>query len=177
MQALNPNVDSSDKVGFYVHIRQQLAELLKGESDFIANTANAAALLHELLPDVNWVGFYFSKGNELVVGPFQGKVACSRIEVGKGVCGTAAAKLQTMIVPDVSKFAGHIPCDSASRSEIVVPLVSWGKLVGVLDVDSSLLNRFDEDDAEGLEVVAAVLLSLLHTDSMPDLSEESAVPA
>jgi L-methionine (R)-S-oxide reductase len=172
---LTPIPPASDKAEFYSQVRQQLAALLQGESDLTANTANAVALLYSLLSDVNWVGFYFSKGDELVLGPFQGKPACSRIRIGNGVCGTAAAKQQTVIVPDVSRFEGHIACDAASRSEIVVPLVNWGKLVGVLDVDSPIPNRFDEDDAEGLEVIAAVLLSLLPTDNMPDLTEEAAV--
>jgi len=175
MHPLTPISPASDKPEFYSQVRQQLAALLQGESDLIANTANAAALLYNLLGDVNWVGFYFSKGDELVLGPFQGTPACSRISIGNGVCGTAAAKQQTVIVPDVSRFEGHITCDAESRSEIVVPLLNWGKLVGVLDVDSPIPNRFDEDDAEGLEVIAAVLLSLLPTDNMPDLTEEAAV--
>ncbi len=175
MHPLKPIASVSDKPELYNEINRQLAALLRGESDLIANTANAAALLHQSLPDVNWVGFYFSKGDELVLGPFQGKPACSRIGMGKGVCGTAAAKQQTVIVPDVTRFEGHIACDSASRSEIVVPLINWGKLVAVLDVDSPTPNRFDDDDAEGLEVIAAVLLSLLPTDDMPDFSEETAV--
>ena len=175
MHPLTPVDPAPDKPALYSQINRQLAALLDGESDLIANTANAAALLYHLLPDINWVGFYFSKGDELVLGPFQGKPACSRIHTGKGVCGTAAAKQQTVIVPDVTRFDGHIVCDAASRSEIVVPLINWGKLVGVLDVDSPTPNRFDEDDAEGLEVIAAVLLSLLPTDNMPDLSEEPAI--
>jgi|SRR5271165_1170954 len=175
MHPSTPIGPHSDKPEFYTQVRQQLAALLKDESDLVANTANAAALLYHSLPDVNWVGFYFSKGDDLVLGPFQGKPACSRIGIGKGVCGTAAAKQQTVIVPDVSRFDGHIACDSASRSEIVVPLINWGKLVGVLDVDSPTPNRFDEDDAEGLEVIVAVLLSLLPTDNMPELTEETAV--
>jgi L-methionine (R)-S-oxide reductase len=174
MHPLTPSDSGPDKPELYTQINQQLAALLRGESDLIANTANAAALLSQTLPNINWVGFYFSKGDELVLGPFQGKPACSRINVGKGVCGTAAAKQQTVIVPDVTRFEGHIVCDDASRSEIVVPLLNWGKLVGVLDVDSPSPNRFDDDDAEGLEVIASVLLSMLPTDNMPDLSEETA---
>ena len=175
MHPLTPIAPVSDKPELYTQINQQLAALLRGECDLIANTANAAALLYHLLPDINWVGFYFSKDDELVLGPFQGKPACSRINMGKGVCRTAAARQQTLIVPDVTRFDGHIACDDASRSEIVVPLINWGKLVGVLDVDSPTPNRFDEDDAEGLEVIASVLLSFLPTDTMPDLSEETAV--
>jgi L-methionine (R)-S-oxide reductase len=176
MHPSTPISQSLGKPEFYTEVRQQLTALLEGESDFVANIANTAALLNQLLPDVNWVGFYLFKGDELVVGPFQGKPACTRISIGKGVCGTAAAKQQTVIVPDVTKFDGHIACDSASQSEIVVPLLSWGKLIGVLDVDSPSLNRFDEDDAEGLEVLAAVLLSNYSTGSLPDLSEEAAIP-
>ena len=174
MHPLTPTDSGPDKLELYSQINQQLAALLRGESDLIANTANAAALLSQTLPNINWVGFYFSKGDELVLGPFQGKPACSRINVGKGVCGTAAAKQQTVIDTDITRFEGHIVCDDASRSEIVVPLLNWGKLVGVLDVDSPSPNRFDDDDAEGLEVIASVLLSMLPTDNMPDLSEETA---
>jgi L-methionine (R)-S-oxide reductase len=175
MHPLTPITPAQDKPEIYTQISQQLALLLRGETDLTANTANAAALLYQVLPDINWVGFYFSKDEELVLGPFQGKPACSRIRKGKGVCGTAAVKQQTVIVPDVNEFEGHIVCDAASRSEIVVPLMNWGRLVGVLDVDSPTAGRFDEDDAEGLEVLAAVLLSMLPTDDMPDLSDESGV--
>jgi len=119
------------------------------------------------------VGIYFVEGDDLVLGPFQGQVACTRIPFGKGVCGKAAAEARTIIVPDVTKFAGHIACDAASRSEIVVPLLTWGKLRGVLDLDSASLNRFDEDDQEGLESVASVFMSLV-SDVVPDLSEEAA---
>ena len=140
----------------------------------VANAANTAALLKQRLPDVNWVGFYFAEERELVLGPFQGQVACTRIAFKKGVCGKAAAEQKTVIVPDVSKFDGHIACDTASRSEIVVPLLNWGKLRGVLDVDSPNLNRFDEDDQEGLESVVAVFMASLVSDDMPDLSEEAA---
>jgi GAF domain-containing protein len=147
--------------------------LLENEKNVVANAANAVALLKQRLPDVNWVGFYFVEGADLVLGPFQGKVACTRIPFGKGVCGRAAAEARTIIVPDVSKFVGHIACDSASRSEIVVPLLTWSKLRGVLDVDSASLNRFDEDDQEGLESVASVFMSAA-SDVIPDLSEEAA---
>lgn len=140
----------------------------------VANAANTAALLKQRLPDVNWVGFYFAEERELVLGPFQGQVACTRIAFKKGVCGKAAAEQKTVIVPDVSKFDGHIACDTASRSEIVVPLLNWGKLRGVLNVDSPNLNRFDEDDQEGLESVVAVFMASLVSDDMPDLSEEAA---
>ncbi len=115
-----------------------------------------------------------SEGEELVLGPFQGKPACVRIALGKGVCGTAAATGETLIVPDVNKFDGHIACDSASQSEIAVPLLNWGNLIGVLDIDSALLNRFDEDDREGMEAIASVFVASQTTNDLPDLSEESA---
>jgi len=164
---------ASAKFAFYQEICEQLHDLLENERNVMANAANAVALLKQRLPDVNWVGFYFVEGDDLVLGPFQGQVACTRIPFGKGVCGKAAAEARTIIVPDVTKFAGHIACDAASRSEIVVPLLTWGKLRGVLDLDSASLNRFDEDDQEGLESVASVFMSLV-SDVVPDLSEEAA---
>jgi len=130
-----------------------------GERDPWANAANAAALVYELLPDLNWAGFYFLRSGELVVGPFQGRVACVRIAVGRGVCGTAAQRRATVIVPDVGKFPGHITCDSASRSEIVVPLVSGERLIGVLDLDSPRRDRFTAADAALLEPLAAELVT------------------
>ena len=134
----------------------QLAEgAFAGERDPWANAANAAALVFESLPDVNWAGFYFLRGGELVVGPFQGRVACVRIALGAGVCGTAAAQRETLIVPDVHAFPGHIACDAASNSEIVVPLVTHGRLIGVLDLDSPRLDRFTREDARLLEALAA----------------------
>jgi GAF domain-containing protein len=159
----------------YQEICEQLHNLLVDERNLVANAANTAALLKQCLPDVNWVGFYFAEDEELVLGPFQGRVACTRISFGDGVCGKAAAGARTIIVPDVSKFAGHISCDPRSRSEIVVPLLNWGKLRGVLDVDSENLNRFDEDDEEGLESVASVFMTSLASDDLPDLSEEAAL--
>jgi GAF domain-containing protein len=147
--------------------------LLGDESDLIANAANTAALLFHHLPDVNWAGFYLSRGEELVLGPFQGKPACVRIPFGKGVCGTAASTGEPVIVPDVNDFPGHIACDTASQSEIVVPLVSWGRVLGVLDVDSPLPNRFDEDDSEGLESLASILLSTQTGGDFPDLAAEA----
>jgi GAF domain-containing protein len=146
------------KPALYAQLAIDLRALVAGESDFIANLANTAALLYHSLPDVNWVGFYLLKDGELVVGPFQGKPACVRIAVGKGVCGTAAARRATMIVRDVHKFPGHIACDSASNSEIVVPLLRGSNLLGVLDVDSPLLARFDEQDQAGLEILAQIPL-------------------
>ena len=149
---------AADKATLYAELEKQLYALLAGERDFIANAANTAALLYHTLPDVNWVGFYRLVGSELVLGPFQGKPACVRIPLGKGVCGTAAARRETVLVPDVHQFPGHIPCDSASNSEIVVPLVKDGVLLGVLDLDSPQLNRFDEVDQAGLVRLAQVFL-------------------
>jgi L-methionine (R)-S-oxide reductase len=146
------------KPDLYAELRQQLAGLLEGERDGLANCANLAALLYHSLPDLNWAGFYFARGSELVLGPFQGKIACVRIEMGKGVCGTAAQRRQTVVVPDVLAFPGHIACDAASRSEVVVPLIRSGRLMGVLDLDSPIENRFDADDARGLEALAGLLL-------------------
>jgi L-methionine (R)-S-oxide reductase len=151
--------DFRDKAGDYARLAQELESLLAGERDFIANAANTAALLFNALPGVNWVGFYLLKGGELVVGPFQGKPACVRIALGKGVCGTAAAARRTVLVPDVHAFPGHIACDEASRSEIVIPLMNAGDLLGVLDLDSPNLARFDEADRRGLERLAAIFLS------------------
>jgi GAF domain-containing protein len=140
-------------------LEQQAAGLFSGERDPWANAANLAALLFEHLPDVNWAGFYFLRGGELVVGPFQGRVACVRITPGTGVCGTAAASRRTLIGPDVHAFAGHIACDPASNAEIVVPLVSDDRLIGVLDIDSPTLNRFGETDAVLLEKLAGQLVA------------------
>ncbi len=158
MHELQP-IAAADKAGLYAELEKALHALLAGERDFIANTANTAALLYHELPDVNWVGFYRLVGDELVLGPFQGKPACVRIPLGKGVCGTAAAQRETVLVPDVHDFPGHIACDSASNSEIVVPLVKDGQLLGVLDLDSPRVGRFDEADQAGLEQLAAVLMA------------------
>ncbi|HTQ05063.1 MAG TPA: GAF domain-containing protein [Polyangiaceae bacterium] len=148
----------SSKREHYAEILAQLGALFAGETDGLANAANTAALLFELLPELNWVGFYFLRGTELVLGPFQGRVACVRIALGRGVCGTAARERKTLVVPDVDAFPGHIACDAASRSEIVVPLVRGGELLGVLDLDSPRVNRFDESDGAGLEAAVACLL-------------------
>jgi len=149
-------VTTDDKSELYRQLLQQLAGLLQGETDWVANAANASALLWHTLPQLNWVGFYFLRGGELVVGPFQGKPACVRIALGRGVCGTAASSGLTQVVPDVHAFPGHIACDAASRSEVVVPLMHAGRVVGVLDLDSPELGRFDAADAAGLEQVAAL---------------------
>jgi GAF domain-containing protein len=148
--------DFSDKEADYARLAADLEALLAGERDPIANAANTAALLFDALPRINWAGFYFLRGEELVVGPFQGKPACVRIGLGRGVCGTAAAERRTILVPDVNAFPGHIACDSASRSEIVVPLTRGGQLIGVLDIDSASLARFDEADARGLQRLAGI---------------------
>jgi GAF domain-containing protein len=139
----------------YEELSRQARGLLEGERDLIANAANVAALIWELMPDLNWAGFYFMKGGELVLGPFQGKPACVRIAVGKGVCGTAAARGASVLVPDVHAFPGHIACDSASNSELVVPLIKAGRVVGVLDLDSPLLGRFDAEDQAAFERLVA----------------------
>ena len=144
-----------DKGADYGRLAQELSALLAGERDLIANAANTAALIYEALPEVNWAGFYFLKDGELVVGPFQGKPACVRIALGRGVCGTAAAERRTLLVPDVHAFPGHIACDAASRSEIVIPLLAGATLLGVLDIDSPRTARFDAADATGLGELAA----------------------
>jgi GAF domain-containing protein len=151
--------DFKDKAQDYARLDGELKALLAGEPDLVANAANTAALLFDALPEVNWVGFYFLRGGELVVGPFQGKPACVRIALGRGVCGTAAAERRTVLVPDVHAFPGHIACDAASRSEVVVPLVRGSQLLGVLDLDSPRPARFDEGDARGLEAIAASFLA------------------
>lgn len=149
------------KAALYASVVAQTRALLEGERDAIANFANTASLLYHSLPDLNWVGFYLLKGGELVVGPFQGKPACVRIALGKGVCGTAAARRTTVIVKNVHEFDGHIACDSASNSEIVVPLVRGNELLGVLDLDSPKFERFDAEDQAGLEQVVAEVLKAL----------------
>jgi L-methionine (R)-S-oxide reductase len=146
------------KPELYRDLARQLAALIAGEPDPIANAANTAALIYHGLPNLNWAGFYFRNGAELVLGPFQGKPACVRILVGKGVCGTAVAQGATILVPDLHGFPGHIACDPISRSELVVPLIEDGSVFGVLDLDSPLPARFDELDREGCEQLVAVLL-------------------
>ncbi|MDX2298540.1 MAG: GAF domain-containing protein [Xanthomonadaceae bacterium] len=138
----------------YAQLLAQARALMHGERDRVANAANLSALLFHSLAEVNWIGFYFFDGVELVVGPFQGQPACVRIALGKGVCGTAAATGHTQRIADVDAFPGHIPCDSASRSELVVPLFAGDRLIGVLDLDSPQLARFDADDQIGLEAIA-----------------------
>ena len=143
----------------YSDLLSQAHGLLAGERDAVANAANLASLLFHTLPDLNWAGFYWSKGGELVLGPFQGKPACVRIAVGRGVCGTAAQQRRTIVVPDVHAFPGHIACDSASASECVVPVIVRGEVAGVLDLDSPTPRRFDDEDARGLEAVVAAFVA------------------
>lgn len=152
-------ISNVEKPELYRELAQQLEALLADERDVIANAANTASLIYNTLPDVNWVGFYFLHGDELVLGPFQGKPACVRISVGKGVCGTAAAQRTSIRVEDVFDFPGHIACDTASRSEIVVPLITGGTIRGVLDIDSPIQSRFDADDQDGVERLAAIYLA------------------
>ena len=147
------------KPKLYASLVVQLLSLLKGEHDFIANTANFSALLFSSLPNVNWAGFYFLQGEELVLGPFQGNPACVRIPMGQGVCGVAAQRCETIIVPNVHEFPGHIACDVASNAEIVVPLFDGERLLGVLDLDSPTIGRFDDQDAEGLNELVTVFVA------------------
>jgi len=161
-----PQRRAADKPEAYRQLGRELAALLEGERDLVANAANTAALLFEALPELNWAGFYFARtGGELVLGPFQGRPACVRIAAGRGVCGAAAQARRTLVVPDVHAFPGHIACDAASNSEIVVPLIRGsapdGELLGVLDLDSPRLARFDEEDRVGLERLAATFLRSL----------------
>ena len=152
--------ETTDKPAFYAELAEQLRGLLHGESDAIANAANTAALIYTSLPDLNWAGFYFMRAqDELVLGPFQGKPACVRIAKGRGVCGAAAESRQTQRIADVHAFPDHIACDAASRSELVVPLIKHGKVIGVLDLDAPIPGRFDADDQSGLEEIAAIYLA------------------
>ena len=151
-----PAIGDTDKQSFYSALLQQAEALLSDEHDPVANAANLAALIYHQLPGLNWAGFYFLKDGGLVVGPFQGRPACVRIDLGRGVCGTAAMERRTVLVDNVEEFPGHIPCDAASKSEIVVPLLGAdGALLGVLDLDSPEQARFDGADAQGLEALAA----------------------
>ena len=150
-------IQAADTATMYRYLASALEGLVAGETDAVANMANAAALIWETLPDINWAGFYFLKAGELVLGPFQGKPACVRIAVGTGVCGTAVARDESIVVPDVDAFPGHIACDSASRSELVVPLRHGLVPFGVLDLDSPTPGRFDEADRKGCEALAHLL--------------------
>jgi L-methionine (R)-S-oxide reductase len=155
MHTSTPTADTKPEL--YRQLHAALDALTADEPDPVANMANAAALIWEYLPDLNWAGFYRLLGGELVLGPFQGKAACIRIPLGKGVCGTAAATRETQVVVDVHAFPGHIACDAASASELVVPVVADGRVIAVLDLDSPVPGRFDEEDARGGEALAALL--------------------
>ena len=151
---------STSKLKFYASLDKQLAGLLSGQSNWITNLSQFSAFLNMQLEDINWVGFYLSQENdELLLGPFQGNVACVQIPFGQGVCGSVAKQRQSMVVADVDSFDGHIACDSRSRSEVVCPLIVNGRLIGVLDVDSPSLNRFDQTDAEGLSMLLDILIA------------------
>ena len=163
MSHVSQSYDFSNPAGAYAELARDLRALLQGERDLVANAANTSALIWEALPGLNWAGFYLYKSGELVLGPFQGKPACVRIGIGKGVCGTAAGRRETVLVEDVHAFPGHIACDSASNSEIVVPLREDSRLLGVLDLDSPLPSRFDREDAAGLEELVRILLSSVNS--------------
>ena len=152
-------IETTDKPELYRVLAQQLQALLEGETDTVANAANASALMFQMMPDLNWAGFYFLKGDELVLGPFQGKPACVRIPVGRGVCGTAVNERVSVLVEDVHAFPGHIACDAASRSELVVPIRHAGEIIGVIDLDSPKVARFDAADLAGIEKIAAIYLA------------------
>jgi GAF domain-containing protein len=154
---MNMEVSGNESPG-YEEMSVMLGGLIGDERNFIANASNFAALLYQFLGKINWVGFYMKDGNELILGPFSGKPACLRIEFGKGVCGTSALKRETLIVPDVHEFPGHIACDAASCSEIVIPLIHIGELFGVLDIDSPIFERFNESDGVGLQGLIDILL-------------------
>src|SRR6266705_473580 len=155
----------NSKRELYDQLAAQLSSLLAGERYLISNAANFSSLIFHSLPDLNWAGFYFAKEGELVLGPFQGQPACVRIKMGQGVCGAGAAKCETVIVPNVHEFPGHIACDSASNSEIVVPLMKESQLIGVLDLDSPSFARFDEKDASGLERLAKIFVESIESDN------------
>ncbi len=153
---------TENKKTFYEQLNQYLAGLIEGEPDWLANISNAAALLYTLMPTINWAGFYLYKGEELVLGPFQGKPACIRISLSRGVCGAAARERKVQRVGDVHAFPGHIACDEASQSEIVLPILSGDRLIGVLDIDSPVQGRFDEEDQAGLEAFVNILNQQIH---------------
>ena len=155
------DLPSGDKAAAYAELERSLAALLAGERDFVASASNTAALIYWSLAGLNWAGFYLVEpaSGDLVLGPFQGKPACVRIAIGRGVCGTAAARRETVVVPNVHAFPGHIACDSASNSEIVVPVLDGERLIGVLDLDSPIHARFDEADARGLEALVRVFVA------------------
>jgi len=159
-------IDIKDKKKFYGYLNLKLTGLICEEPDWLANLSNSAALLGLLLDDINWAGFYLYKKGELVLGPFWGKPACTHIEIGKGVCGTAAVTRQIQIVEDVNKFEGHIACDAASRSEIVIPIIKDGELIGVLDIDSPITDRFNEEDGIYLQGFVDILNKYINFQDM-----------
>ena len=154
------NAPAAARTALHAQLLEQARALLTGERDATANAANLASLIYHTLPDLNWAGFYWLKGEELVLGPFQGKPACVRIALGKGVCGTAARERRAIVVPDVHAFPGHIACDSASNSEVVVPVMQEGRVLGVLDLDSPLRGRFDEEDACALASLVGAFVEM-----------------
>lgn len=151
-------MDFKNKEELYAYLNRGIAAILKDESDWLANLCNTIALIWDMVKDLNWVGFYLIKEGQLVLGPFQGKPACTRIKIGEGVCGTAAEKRESIVVEDVQTFSSHIACDSASNSELVVPLVSKDRVIGVLDIDSPSFGRFDFADKVGFEKIVATIL-------------------
>lgn len=157
MQEFN-NIYPDNKQDMYHLLKIQIQTMLEGEKDVIANLSNCSALLNEALTDINWIGFYLMKQGELILGPFQGKLACIHIPVGKGVCGTAVEKKEIQLVKDVHEFPGHIACDSASQSEVVIPMMLKDKVIGVLDIDSPSIARFDEEDAKELEEIVQLII-------------------
>jgi GAF domain-containing protein len=160
MMPETPRSSSTERTVLYADLQRALAGLLAGEHDLVANAANFAALVYHTLPDLNWAGWYFLRGDELVLGPFQGKPACVRIAMGRGVCGAAAQQRVSLLVPDVHAFPGHIACDTASRAELVVPAVrSDGSLLGVFDLDSPHVARFNSQDQQGIEAAVRVLIA------------------
>ena len=159
-------VKAETKEEAYIELIPQIESLVKDETDLIANLANVSAALKQTFKSFSWVGFYITKDDELVLGPFQGKVACTRIKIGKGVCGTSALKKETIIVPDVAKFPGHIYCDPDSKSEIVVPIIKNDKVLGVLDIDSYQLNNFDEIDKIYLEKIVKLIAEIWREKSL-----------
>jgi len=161
------------KPAMYSDLALSLKSLLEGETDPVANLANASALLAQTLDRINWCGFYLRRGEALILGPFQGKPACVRIPIGQGVCGTAAARRETLVVPDVFAFPGHIACDAASRSEIVVPIVQGGILRGVLDLDAPETGRFDGEDREGLEGFVRTLVPIVDWSALEDVGRRT----
>jgi GAF domain-containing protein len=165
-------IETAEKSEFWRQVRAAADALTDGEPDPIANMANIAALLWESLPDLNWAGFYRNVGGELVLGPFQGRAACIRIPFGKGVCGTAAATREPQCIADVHAFPGHIACDSASASELVVPIVHEGRLIAVLDLDSPSIGRFDRDDVDGCVELARLISGRLTTEGAPPVVGE-----